>query len=513
MRTMLITLIFIFFSAPAVAQKKWSAKWIAHPQVAPQEHAVVHFRTEFELDIVPDSFPVHISADNHFRLYVNGEWVAFGPQLGEVTHWRYDTHELRDYLRPGRNVLAVQVTNWGHYRMFGMQSVHTALIVQGRGAAEIVSTSGYDDRWKCYRNRGLRGHEVLWRVNQPDIIGGLYANNPTDSLLATHYPWGWETRDYDDSNWETAGFLENGQLAAHGSGFLWLLEPRTTPPQVMKREPFRTVRESNAPAGPKSWWLGRQAITLPAGAKYRFLLDMETVTLGLPELRWNGGKDARMKFTWAENLFNPDGTKAHRDSVAGQLVKGYFDVVVADGGSDRRYTPTWYRAFRYLEIQVETAEEALELFAPVNRRVTSSLPVVAEWSSDDPELDAAFALSQRTVEICTQDYFLSDAYYETMQYVGDTKVHALVWQALTGDLRHTRNALLDFHRARNEDGVLKSCYPLRYNFYHSSYSLVYVDMVWDYFQRSGDTAFVRRLLPGIRQTLDYFDAHFDEGRG
>ncbi|MEL7159484.1 MAG: hypothetical protein AAFN92_01895, partial [Bacteroidota bacterium] len=82
-----------------------------------------------------------------------------------------------------------------------------------------------------------------------------------------------------------------------------------------------------------------------------------------------------------------------------------------------------------------------------------------------------------------------------------------------GDLRHTRNALLDFHRSRNEDGMLKSCYPLRYNFYHSSYSLVYVDMVWDYFQRSQDTAFVRRLLPGIEQTLSYFDAHFDKDRG
>ena len=100
-----------------------------------------------------------------------------------------------------------------------------------------------------------------------------------------------------------------------------------------------------------------------------------------------------------------------------------------------------------------------------------------------------------------------------MQYVGDTKVHAAVWEALTGDRRHTRNALRDFHRSRNAEGVLKSCYPLRYNFYHSSYSLIWVDMLADYVERSGDTAFVRPYLGGVLQTMGYFNDHYNPETG
>lgn len=488
------------------------ADWITHPEVHGPEQAVVLFRTQFDLATVPDSFRIDVSADNHFRLFVNGEWVAWGPQLGEITHWRYDRIDLKPWLREGRNTLAVQVINWGHYRMFGLQSVHTALWIQGFGPSEVLTT-GRAEQYRTYIDRSITEHAVQWRVAEPDIIGGLYANNPTDSLLARKHPWGWEQPDFDDREWALAPFLEWGHRVNRGGGFLWLLTPRSTPPQRRTEQQFARLRQSTAPPGPKGWWLGRQSIKLPPKGEYRFLLDMDAVTFGFPELRWSGGEGATMQYTWAENLFNHDRSKAHRDSVAGKLVSGYFDVITADGGSDRRYVPTWYRAFRYLEIQVTTKEEPLELFAPVLQRVTSSVPITAEWKSDDPVFDDVIAAGRRTVEICTQDYFLSDAYYETMQYVGDTKVHALVWQALTGDLRHTRNALLDFNRSRNPEGLLKSCYPLRYNFYHSTYSLIFVDMVYDYLEASGDTAFVAQFLPGIRLTLDYFGNRYNPESG
>ncbi len=474
---------------------------------------MVLFRRQFDLAVLPDSFIVGVTADNHFRLYVNGEWVAFGPQLGDVEHWRYDRVDLRPYLQSGTNTLAIQVTNWGYHRMFGIQSVHTALLVQGYGAAEVLTSNGYDGRYKTLINGGIMPHEVKWRTNNNDIIGGLYANNPTDSLYAARYPWGWEQTDFDDSSWTAAQFLERGNEVTDGTGFRWMLQKRTVPPQRLSEQTFRRVPIQEGITTSPGWMTGEEAVTLPPAGSYRLLLDMQEVTMGFPTLQWSGGAGARVQYTWTENLFNADRSKPHRDSTAGKLVKGYFDVLLPDGGADRSYVPTWYRTFRYLEILVTTAGEPLQLYAPVLQRVTSSIPLAATWRSDDAELDRIVAADRRTVEICTQDYFLSDAYYETMQYVGDTKVHALVWQALSGDDRHTRNALLDFHHARNPEGMLKSCFPLRHNFFHSSYSLIFVDMVWDYLLRTNDTAFVRPLLPGIRLTMDYFALHYDTESG
>ncbi|CAH1002000.1 hypothetical protein LEM8419_02915 [Neolewinella maritima] len=495
------------------AEYRLGANWITHPEVAGQEHGVVLFRRDFEVTTLPDSFVVDVTADNHFRLYLNGAWVAFGPQLGDVEHWRLDRIDLTDYLRPGQNTLAVQVVNWGYHRMFGLQSVHTALLVQGYGAAEVLTTTGYDGNYQCLIDNSIRAHEVKWRTGNNDIIGGLYANNPTDSLHVAAHPWGWEQPVYDAAHWRPAVFIEQGSEVTDGTGFRWMLQPRTVPPQRRSQQRFRRVPIQEGVRLPPDWTAGSEAVDLPAHGSYRLLLDMQEVTLGLATLRWSGGAGARIKYTWAENLFNEDRTKPHRDSTAGKLVKGYFDVVLPDGSAERSYVPTWYRTCRYLEILVETAAHPLQLYAPTLDRVTSSIPITASWQSDDARLDSIVAAGRRTVELCTQDYFLSDAYYETMQYVGDTKVHALVWQALSGDDRHTRNALLDFHHGRNPEGMLKSCFPLRHNFFHSSYSLVYVDMVWDYFARTNDTAFVRPLLPGIRLTLDYFARHYDPASG
>lgn len=498
--------------APLKAQ--FSANWVTHPAIQSTEQAVVMFRSTFELDQIPDSFPIDITADAHFRLYVNDKWVAWGPQLGDIRHWRYDHHDLKPHLKTGTNVVAIEVFNWGHYRFFGMESVKTALLVQGYGPADILTTQQNRKNYQCQINHGIKGRQIRWRNDDRDIIGGLYANNPTDSIYAAKIPWDWKTSSYSTNGWVYPTFVEWGHLRRNGGGFLWLLEPRTTAKQRRSPQSFKTLRESSTGIGlPKGWYLGRQSIRLAPNGEYRFLLDMGEVTFGFPTLWWSGGKGATITYTWAENLFNQDRTKAHRNDVAGKLVKGYFDTILSDGTQDRRYTPSWYRAFRYLEIKVTTAEEELLLRAPTFERVTSSIPIIATWKSDDTMLDEIVDMSIRTVEVCTQDYFLSDAYYETMQYIGDTKIQAPVWELYTGDRQHTRNALMDFHRGRNEDGVLRSAYPNRYQFYHSTYSLVWVDMVNDYFRRSGDSSFVRQFLPGIVHTLSYFDQHYNPESG
>ena len=496
-----------------VGAQGWSANWITHPGLEGSDHAVVYFRTDFELAAPPDSFPIAISADNHYRLYVNGTWVAWGPQLGDIPHWKYDRHDLRPYLRTGENTLAVQVTNWGHRRMFGMESVHTGLLIQGYGPAAGLTTRGYEGKYRSYHDTSIRGHEVRWRVADPDIIGGLYANNPTDSLYAGRYPLGWETRAYDDSRWKRARFLEAGHRVSDGSGFLWLLEARRTPAQQRAPAvPFDRVRETTHELS-DTWKAGTEPLIIAPQRDFRILLDLSTLRFGFPQLRWAGGAGATLRYTWAENLFNADKTKSHRDSTAGKLVKGYFDTVLPDGRA-MTYTPTWYRAFRYLEIKGRTGTAPLHLYAPTLAEVRSEIPIRADWHSDDARLDEVVQLGRRTVELCTQDYFLSDAYYESMQYVGDTKVHALVWQALTGNFAHTKNALLDFHHGRNADGMLKSCYPLRYNFYHSTYSLIYIDMLLDYLdRRPQDSVFVRELLPGVDQTLAYFGQKYNPQSG
>jgi hypothetical protein len=112
---------------------------------------VFHARRTFELATKPARFVVHVSADNRYRLYVNGVQVASGPQRSDVTHWRYETVDLAPNLHAGRNVIAALVWNWGAARPVAQFSHRTGFLLQGNSPLEasLVNTGA---GWKVLRD-------------------------------------------------------------------------------------------------------------------------------------------------------------------------------------------------------------------------------------------------------------------------------------------------------------------------------------------------------------------------
>jgi alpha-L-rhamnosidase len=108
----------------------WQASWITHPTASVLDYGVFLFRNEFRLDSPPESLVVHLSADNRYKLWVNGELVTTGPAKGSFNYWRYETLDLGPWLREGDNVLAVEVFNLGEHRPAAMFSRKTAFILQ-----------------------------------------------------------------------------------------------------------------------------------------------------------------------------------------------------------------------------------------------------------------------------------------------------------------------------------------------------------------------------------------------
>jgi hypothetical protein len=67
-------------------REEWSAIWITNPDIYLSEFAVIHFRKSFELPEKPESFIVHVSADNRYRLFLNGMEICEGPQRSNLWH-------------------------------------------------------------------------------------------------------------------------------------------------------------------------------------------------------------------------------------------------------------------------------------------------------------------------------------------------------------------------------------------------------------------------------------------
>jgi hypothetical protein len=333
------------------------ASWIAPPGVPGDSFTVFHARKTFELRTVPARFVVHVSADNRYRLFVNGTQVSSGPQRSDVTHWRYETVDLAPHLHAGRNVIAALVWNWGAARPVAQHSHRTGFLPQGNSSAEAeLVSSGYG--WRL-----LVDSAYASIVLTSAVMGNYYAAVPGDSIDGARYPWGWEHPDYDDSAWRVVAPSTQASAAAPlaafdnaaGGGIVglakrramqpgeygevtgWQLEPRSIPAMEETLQRFARVRRATGVTTDGAFLHAAGDLVIPPNTTATLLLDQSHTTNAYPVLETSGGARSVVRLTYAEALVDSAGRKAHRDSIDGRSVRGVRDVFRPDGGSHRRF--------------------------------------------------------------------------------------------------------------------------------------------------------------------------------
>ena len=487
--------------------EKWNpVVWVTCNGIAKTEYSVTMYRRSFDLAEKPESFIIHVSADNRYKLYVNGKLSSIGPQGSDWRHWRYETLDIAPYLQAGSNTLAIEVHNWGPDRWFGSMSLRTAFMMRGATDKEALVNTSYEDEWRAKENTAYSPLAPKW-IFQIDIVGGFYASNPGDSIQLSAYPQGdWRLPSFDDSEWKPTEWMRR-VANTNDDGPFWLVSPRTTPQVQQELVRFKKVARSEGIDLPAKFVTGNAPVTIPANSKAVLLLDYETVIMGFPELIFSGGKDAKVTLHYAENLYNPDLSKGDRNVIEGKHIRGLRDVIIADGRENFKFAPTWYRSFRFVQITVETAKDPLVLNDYYNMATAQPLKRRAVFDCDDNDYKKIDQMGWYTAAICTQDNLMSDAYYEQMMYVGDSRVHAMVNLYMTGEEIWLRNAIEQFDLSRMPDGNITSCYPLKSTFTHPTFSLVWVDMLHDFMMHCDDKEFVKRYAQSIRSTLNWFDTN------
>ena len=481
---------------------KWVAWWVDCDDAPKADYAVTMYRRKFTLQEKPERFIIHVSADNRYKLYVNGKLSAMGPQPSDQAHWRYETLDIAPYLQAGDNVLAAEVVNWGPDRYAGIMSLRSAFLMQGYSESESIVNTKNDGSWRTKANAAYSPKFPNWMFNV-DVTGGLYCSNPGDSIRIAAYPEGWTSYSFDDSDWINARFLWHVANVGGGS-FYWDVMPRRTPQVTQTQTRLTVVRSEGITPSPR-FAAGNAPLEIPANTKASILLDHKTLTIGFPELILSGGKDAYIRITYAENLFGPDLFRGDRNDIAGKHIRGLHDVLLPDGRANFKFSPTWYRAFRFVQIDVQTATEPLVLNDYYNMATASPLNRRATFDCDDDEYKKIDEICWRTAAICTQDNLWSDAYYEQMMYVGDSRVHLLVNQYMTGDDIWLRNAIEMFDFSRLSNGVIAGCYPTTMNGGWAGFTVVWVNILHDFMMHCNDKAFVKRYARSIKASFNWIE--------
>jgi hypothetical protein len=516
---------------PDQAHREWRASWITHPTAPLREPVVLHFRRTLALAAVPASYPVRVSADNRFVLFVNGHRVGDGPARGDLAHWRYERFDLAPLLQPGQNLIAATVWNFGIYAPLAQITDRTAFLLESEtaGDASISTPEG----WLVEVEAGQRP--------VPRVANGFWAYMAAgtgEEVDAAKYDWSWNDPAAIGSSWVPAASPIRESIyptanKAHSSDVIsdstWGLVPDELPhmensaTEVGKAvrvtasvdvqislksrktipDPFDSQDLRTFPASPAK---------IPPHTRLHMLFDRNTLTTAYPQLTVSGGKGARIRPTYAEALYDKDQHKGDRDAIEDRVALGMMDSFLPDGGAHRSFQPLWWRTWRYLDLDIQTAGEPLTLESLTANFTAYPFEERASFHSPDPDLDKIWEISWRTARLDAHETYMDTPYYEQLQYVGDTRLQALISYAVAGDDRLARQAIEAFDHSRTPDGITLSRYPSSLPQPIPTFSLLWIGMVHDYWLYRPDPEPVRASLEGTRTVLDWF-ARYEQPDG
>jgi len=483
-----------------IVNDRWQAHWIG-PKEGVTQYGVYHFRKSFELKKKPYQFVVNISADNRYRLFVNGNYITDGPQISDARHWKFESLDIASFLNVGKNVLAVQVVNFAEEAPVYLMGKQTGLIVQGDDSISAVVNT--DKAWKYLIDKSIT--PLVFKPGDPNLFYQYYAAGPLEKVDGANYPWGWQTSSYDDSTWQTSSTFATGApfgVVGYGDA-LRELEPRSIPLMERTLQKSGVIRRSAGLAKQPSGF----PISIPANTTCSILIDQQTLTSAFPELTISGGKGGQVKVIYAEALYEDIKKKGNRDSIQGKSIHGVYDIFLPDGNKNRLFSTLTYRNFRYVQFDITTAAEPLTIEKFESWFTAYPFEKKASFTSSDKSLEKVFDIGWHTARLCAYETYMDCPYWERLQYVGDTRIQALVSYYVSGDDRLARNAIEQFHQSLTYDGLTYSRYPSELPQFIPNYSLVWVTMVHDYFMYRNDPEFVKTFLPGMQRVLDHFEKY------
>lgn len=468
---------------------------------------MLQFRRELQLATKPRKLDVLVSADSRYVLYVNGQRVVAGPSRGDLLHWRQQTIDLAPFLRTGRNVIAAEVWNDAAFAPLAQVSTgHTGFMLKAIDARQGAIDAGPSWWVRIDKSRSLsNGMAQLVRAVGPTY----YAAGAPETLDGKAIVADWMAATTAASGWEAAV-----PAIVAGEKRLTLVNDPLPRMRYAAVPIGRTVRSSAADfAG-----FPQRPVTIPAGTEATLLIETGRMLAAYPVLRTRGGAGATVSLTYTEALYDPARKSEagkfwfrfpDRSTVGNGLALGVTDTFLLDGEA-KRFAPKWWRAWRFLEVKVKAGAEpvtleelaAYETGYPFQRR--------GYFRSNDAELNKVWDIGWQTALFDAHETYMDTAYWEQLQYIGDTRIHALLSYDVAGDARLADQAIRAFDHSRVIDGLPQSAWPSSGINSIPPFALLWVGMLHDYWMRQSDPAVVRDSLPGMRAVLDWYRGYLQD---
>jgi len=432
------------------------------------ENMHILFRKHFNISDFKNAY-VYISADDFFKLYINGKFVLMGPTQGYKFDYHYEMIDISKYLVNGDNLIAVDSYYHGRCTRSYVSADNQHGLIMDVVVDERTIVSS-DESFKTAVHTGYTSEYINKHNTQ-------FIENYDFNALENNF----ELLDYDDSKWSKS-YIKKDQnyiLTKDNRENLdvYLIKPK----QVTK--------------------IGRNT-----------LVDIGQEIVGYPMITFKGNKGDLVTIKSSEEL-DENGLPLYelRCKVT------YLEKYILSGNLDttKNYD---YKGFRYMYIESDSNIEILNIEILVKH-----YPFREKYKfvyQGDKDLEKVYELCKNTIKYGTLENYVDCPTREKGQYFCDGFYNAVAQHAITGDTKLMRKLLDEEYNSSRIDKSLMAESPTSYmqeiaenSLMAPVLSLIYYKITNDINSLSKDYEYIKDMLDCFRDRYereDHLVGNFDK---
>ncbi len=395
-----------------------------------------------------ESAVLKITADDYYKLYINGVFVTQGPANSYAHCYNYNTLDVAKYLKVGCNTFAVHV----HYQGYVNRAYNSGDLRQGMIADLFVDNcNAFDSVWKYCDSKAYKGRDKVAYFTQ--------FNEKIDNRKAIDFA----NPLCDTSSWSEAPIKQVD----------YTFVPQITENLVVYK-------------------VSPQKVTKVKGG---FLVDFGTNLTGTVCFVANGKRGNRIKVRCGEEL-NADGTVRFKMRCS----TTYDDVFILHSGKNNA-EQFEYKCFRYMQVFAKDSVQFEECYV-MARHYPYNAKMVLETSNK--LISDIWDMCALAVKYCSQEVYVDCPHREKGQYLGDLTVtgHSHMW--LTGDTKLFEKAMCDFKQSTFICKGLTAVAPASFVQEIADFSLLYPYQQLLLYNFSGNKEALQQGLQTAEGIFDYF---------
>ena len=399
-----------------------------------------------------------ITADDYFKLYINGVYITQGPPPSYPNHYYFMEIDVTPFLKEGVNTFAVHNYYQGLINRVWVSGDLRSMFwceLYLDGKVALVS----DESWLTathtgYSSCGIIGYETA------------FAERYDSSAKEV----GFEKELFDDSQWKPASIYKQTDYILQKSPI--------QPLSVYLKKPIYTERKGEV-----------------------LFVDFGQEMVGYLRAKAKGKQGDKILLRFGEEL-NPDGS------------------VQFDMRCNCRYEEEWilsgkedvldqfdYKAFRYCEIMIPEGASVRDVEMQVRHYPYEKKTV---YKTDNEQLRKVLQLCENTIKYGTQEVFVDCPTREKGQYLGDVCVSGRAQCVLTGDTTLIKKAIIDFCGSAFICKGVMAVSTSSFMQEIADYSLLLPALILWVYKRDNDKDFLRLTFPYITGVYEYFMQYSQE---